>query len=175
MRYLVVLICLLLGACAPGASPAPAAPGSVPPWRTLPLTNARTGETFTLADFEGKVVYIEPMATWCTNCRVQMAEVIQVHQQLNADEYAFVSLSLAETVTDEQLAAYADERGYPWVFAVATPEMIEALVTQYGRGVTVPPSTPHFILTPDGRASGLATGQHSAQTLINDLMGARNV
>jgi hypothetical protein len=35
-----------------------------PEWTKLPLTNAHTGETFTLANFAGKTVYIEPMATW---------------------------------------------------------------------------------------------------------------
>ena len=33
--------------------------------------DARTGQTFTLADLQGKTVYVEPMATWCTNCRQQ--------------------------------------------------------------------------------------------------------
>ncbi|KPK07150.1 MAG: hypothetical protein AMJ56_13680, partial [Anaerolineae bacterium SG8_19] len=40
-----------------------------PAWQQLTLTNARTGETFTLADFGGQTVFVEPMATWCSNCR----------------------------------------------------------------------------------------------------------
>ena len=45
---------------------------NLPTWQTLPLTNARTGETFTFADFAGKTVFVEPMATWCTNVTTQV-------------------------------------------------------------------------------------------------------
>jgi hypothetical protein len=55
------LILVLLAACAQ-AENAPVNPR--PDWLTLPLTNARTGETFTLADFAGKTVFVHPMATW---------------------------------------------------------------------------------------------------------------
>src|SRR5215475_4612241 len=56
-------------------------PAAAPPanersaWHALPLVNARTGQAFTLADFAGKTVYVEPMATWCTNCRQQMGTI----------------------------------------------------------------------------------------------------
>ena len=30
----------------------------------LPLVDVRSGETFTLAEFAGKTVFVEPMATW---------------------------------------------------------------------------------------------------------------
>lgn len=35
-----------------------------PAWTTLPLTNAHSGETFRLADFAGKTVFLKPMAIW---------------------------------------------------------------------------------------------------------------
>lgn len=50
-------------------------------WRTLPLTDARTGDTFTLA---GQTVYVEPMATWCVNCRQQLGRVGEAKAQLDA-------------------------------------------------------------------------------------------
>ena len=58
---LISLISLMLAACAQ-AETAPANPR--PDWLTMPLTNARSGETFTLADFAGKTVFVHPMATW---------------------------------------------------------------------------------------------------------------
>jgi len=37
------------------------APGvDLPAWQQLPITNARTGDSFTLADFAGKTVFVEP-------------------------------------------------------------------------------------------------------------------
>jgi membrane protein implicated in regulation of membrane protease activity len=76
---------LLLAACGgsrnaptPTNAPAPtpnaettaqaSAPGGVAyqgaDWTRLPLTDARTGQTFTLADFAGKTVFVHPMARW---------------------------------------------------------------------------------------------------------------
>nr|MBA3959641.1 hypothetical protein [Chloroflexota bacterium] len=53
------------GATSPGVSSAPSDSGSaVPAWATIPLTDVRTGETFTLADSGDRVVFVEPMAVW---------------------------------------------------------------------------------------------------------------
>lgn len=35
-----------------------------PDWASIELVDARTGETFSLTDYEGKTVYIHPMAMW---------------------------------------------------------------------------------------------------------------
>ncbi len=140
-----------------------------PAWQTIELVDARTGETFTFADFEGKTVYVEPMATWCTNCRAQMRQVIPVFEQLDSDEYVFVSLSVAENVSDEVLATYADEQGFNWTFAVTPPTMLAALTEQFGRAVTTPPSTPHFFIEPDGTFSDLLTGSESTDDLLARL------
>jgi thiol-disulfide isomerase/thioredoxin len=148
---------------------APAAAVERPAWQTTELVNARTGETFTLADFEGKTIYVEPMATWCTNCRAQMRQVIPVFEQLDSDEYVFVSLSVAENVSVETLATYADEQGFNWIFAVTPPTMLASLTEQFGRAVTTPPSTPHFVIEPDGSFSELLTGSESTDALLARL------
>jgi cytochrome oxidase Cu insertion factor (SCO1/SenC/PrrC family) len=140
-----------------------------PDWQTIELVNAHTGETFTLADFDGKTVYVEPMATWCTNCRAQMKQVIPVFEQLDSADYVFVSLSVAENVSNETLAAYADEQGYGWIFAVTPPTMLAALTEQFGRAVTTPPSTPHFVIQPDGSFTDLITGSETTDALLTRL------
>lgn len=143
-----------------------------PVWLTVNLTDAATGETFTLADFAGKTVYVEPMATWCTNCRAQQQQVREVKAALNPGSFVFVSLSVEPNDTTEGLAEYRQREDFPWVFAVAPPDMIASLVEQFGRTVTSPPSTPHFVISPDGMISQLATGQHSAAQLTAELNAA---
>jgi thiol-disulfide isomerase/thioredoxin len=187
-----LILVVLLAACAPAAqqSPtvqpttvpptsgaaeaAPAAAAQRPAWHNLTLTNARTGETFTLADFAGKVVSVEPMATWCTNCRRQQTTLSAIVPQYS-DDVVFISLSVGENVSNETLAAYADSAGFGWVFAVATPELLTALVEQFGRTVTAPPSTPHFYIAPDGTTTTLDTGFKSADEFVTRLNGLRGV
>ena len=79
----LAVIALLMAACgsATPAAPAPAgavtAPGTPAPsgatsgapaqaaaFMTIALTDARTGERFTLSDFTGKVTIVEGMAVW---------------------------------------------------------------------------------------------------------------
>lgn len=157
----------------PAQEAAPPEAAARPAWQTIQLTNARTGETFTLADYAGKTVYVEPMATWCTNCRAQMNRVIPVYDALGNDgDYAFVSLSVGESVSDQVLADYADREGFDWIFAVAPPDMLAELTNAFGRAALTPPSTPHFLIYPDGTDSGLKTGPESTDDLRAAMTGA---
>lgn len=132
-------------------------------WQTLPLTDARTGETFTLGSLEG-YVYVEPMATWCSNCRQQLGNVRDAAAQLQA--VTFVALSVETTLAGDDLARYADEQGFDFKFAVMTPEVLRALVAGFSRTIAVPPSTPHFIIYPDGSSSALMTGFSSPDAIV---------
>ncbi len=143
-----------------------------PDWLNLPLTNARTGEIFTLADFSGKTVFVETMATWCSNCRSQLQNVREAKSQVDGDEIMFVALSVETNITADDLANYADNEGFDWLFAVATPELLQALANEYSPTITNPPSTPHFIVRPDGSITDLVTGIDSPDTLVSDLTSA---
>lgn len=137
-----------------------------PLWQTMALTNARTGESFTLADFAGKTVYVEPMATWCTTCRQQLNNLRAAQGELDSENIVLVALSVETNVTAEQLAQYADNNDFNWTFAVLTPELLTELVNQFGRAITSPPSTPHFIIRADGTTTELSTGIKSSETLV---------
>ncbi|MCC6179876.1 MAG: TlpA family protein disulfide reductase [Chloroflexi bacterium] len=140
-----------------------------PAWHDLPLTNARTGETFRLVNFAGKTVYVEPMATWCINCRMQLGMVREARAQVDPDRVVFVALSVETSLSNAQLARFADANGFDWHFAVASPELLQALTTTYGHTVVNPPTTPHFTIGPDGATSELSTGFHSAESLVQSL------
>ncbi len=128
-------------------------------WQTLPLTDARTGETFTLAELGG-TVYVEPMATWCSNCRAQLGNVqaAQAQVEVGDGDVTFVALSVETTLEPAALAEYADEQGFDFTFAVMTPELLRALAAEFGQSVANPPATPHFVRYPDGSSSKLMTG-----------------
>jgi thiol-disulfide isomerase/thioredoxin len=146
-------------------------PGELPDWQLLPLTDVRDGATFTLADFAGKTVFVEPMATWCTNCRMQLFNVQQARAELSESDFLFVGLSVETNLNQASLAQYTQGFGFDWAFAVASPELLQALVDEFGRAIVNPPSTPHFIIRPDGSFGELVTGIESAEQLISRLQG----
>ena len=133
----------------------------VPAWQTIPLTDAVTGDEFTVADFAGKTIFVEPFATWCSNCRRQLGTVDGLRAQ-SGDDVVFLALSVETNVGNEALANYAAQTGYGLIFAAMPPEMLQLLVDAYGQGITNPPATPHFVIGPDGASSELFTGFRSA-------------
>ncbi len=54
-------------------------------WKTAPLTDARTGQNFTLSQFQGKVVMLELMATYCQYCHAEGQQMILVQQRLGGN------------------------------------------------------------------------------------------
>ncbi|MEO8394837.1 MAG: hypothetical protein ABI700_17715, partial [Chloroflexota bacterium] len=127
-----LLLILLMAACSPSESSAPTlgaantaptvAPDNAPTdnapslleavaragadrpaWMSTVLTNAETGATFMLGDFPEKTVYIELMATWCTNCRQQQGYVRDILDKMSADNYVFISLSVEPKDTTDGL------------------------------------------------------------------------
>ena len=71
-----------------------------PDWFNIKMTDVRTGQTFSINDFAGKVVLLETMATWCINCVTQDKEV----KKLEALGYSqdMVVVSLDEDLSEMQ-------------------------------------------------------------------------
>jgi len=150
------------------AATEPAIMKELRPWQTMALTNARTGEPFTLADFAGKTIFVEAMATWCPKCREQLINVKSAVARANPESAVFVAISVETDLDPATLAQYADDNGFDWTFAVATPEMVQALAETFGQTIANPPATPHFLIFPDGSHSDLVTGYESGdQILVN--------
>jgi thiol-disulfide isomerase/thioredoxin len=141
------------------------------PWQQVVLTNAQSGEQFTLGDFGGKTVFVEPMATWCTNCRIQLTNLSQAQAQLGND-VILIALSVETTISDADLAAYQQRQGFDWTFAVMTPELLQLLVDEFGRVTANPPSTPHFLIRPDNSFTELVTGIDTADELLQMIQAA---
>lgn len=159
----------------PVQTPASEEPPSTerPLWQTLPLIDSRTGVSFTLGDFAGKTVFVEAMATWCSNCRAQMNQVRDAAARLDSTAFVFVGLSVETNISAGDLASYVDAQNFPWTFAVLTPDALIALTNEFGRSISNPPVTPHFVIRPDGTFSELAAGRiHSADDLIEELTAA---
>ncbi|MBK8050593.1 MAG: TlpA family protein disulfide reductase [Anaerolineales bacterium] len=151
---------------------AAAVPAERPAWQQIPLTDARTGETFTLAGFAGKTVFVEPFATWCSNCRQQLGNVQAARSQLG-DDVVFVTLSVEPNIGNDALVKYTEETGFDWTFAAMPPEMLQALAAAFGQTIGNPPATPHFIIRPDGSVTSLVTGIEGPDALLSAIKAAQ--
>ncbi|MFQ3534892.1 MAG: TlpA disulfide reductase family protein [Aggregatilineales bacterium] len=148
---------------------------NLPEWMEIELIDVLTGETFTIADFAGKTILVEPMATWCSNCRRQLTETTKLIKQLEADEderledFAFLALSIETNLRPADLKAYAERNKFALTFAVMPEKMLRALVQQFGRSVANPPSVPSFIIRADGTFTEIKTGIQPPEAILARL------
>lgn len=93
----------------------------------------------------------------------------EVLPQVNAENVVFVTLDVDTNNSAASFAQYADDNGFPWIFAVATPEMMLELAAQFGTSVTIPPTEPQWLIRPDGSVDGLIRDSSSTGlvSLIN--------
>lgn len=144
--------------------------GSLPNWYNSELTNVNSGSSFRVADLQGKVVLVETMAIWCSNCLRQQKEVKRLHQIL-ADRTDFVSLGIDIDPNENvaQLTDYVRKNGFDWLYIVATGELVDEISSLYGSQYLNPPSTPMLIIDKLGEAHLLPFGIKSAEDLQSYL------
>ncbi len=137
------------------------------PWATATLTDVRSGETFRIADLvaAGKVVFLEPMAVWCSKCRAQQERAVDALARLDRSKVAWVGLDVETAESAEQLAAYSEAAGFDFTYAIADRDVSRALAEEFGDVVLNPPATNVIVIEPDGQVTH-TTGGHSADEIV---------
>ena len=143
---------------------------NTPTWFMLELRDVNSGETFTIHDFSGKVVLIETLATWCSNCLQQQQEVAIVHDHFlgNADLIT-IGLDIDPNEDESILSTYTGKHGFDWKYAVASDAVALEISTNYGNQFLNPPSTPILLIDREGNAYPLRFGIKSADELIREI------
>lgn len=171
--FFLILSVFLYG-CAPQQSEqlpidvSPADSSQKVKWRTVPLTDVRTGTTFTISEFSGKPVLVESFAVWCPVCAKQQKEIQKLHQELGE---AVVSISLDTDPNEDAqkvLEAVLD-RGFTWRFAVSPPELSKALIEEFGPAVVNAPIAPIILICEDQSTRFLGRGTKSVEELKTEL------
>ena len=135
-------------------------------WLSIPLTNVRNDETFTIADFSGKVVLVETFAMWCSNCKKQQGEVREFHALIdNNPDLVFIALDIDPNEVASDLKAYIELNDFPWTYAVSPADLSRELAGLYGDQFLNPPSTPMLIIDRMGEVHPLPFGIKSADDL----------
>lgn len=138
-----------------------------PVWLSTVLTNVRSGEVFTIQDYLGKVVLVETLAMWCSNCKKQQIQVQALHTALGEMGADLVSIGL--DIDSNEVAAdlkeYTEVNGFDWVYTIAPVEVTREIGQLYGDQFLNPPSTPILIIDRQGQVHPLPFGIKSAEDL----------
>ncbi len=141
-----------------------------PAWLQASLTNVRTGETFAITDFQGKVVLVETLAMWCSNCLQQQQQVKALHEMLGERaDFVSIGIDIDPNENATVLAGYIEKNGFDWLYTVAPTEVAREIGQLYGDQFLNPPSTPMLIIDRHGEAHPLPFGIKSAESLLDAL------
>lgn len=150
------------------AKPTDGAMMEAPAWFGASLTNVQTGESFTINDLKGKVVLVETMAIWCSNCKKQQGQVKALHELLGErDDFVSIGLDIDPNENADALKGYVQDNGFDWLYAVSPAEVSREIASLYGDQFLNPPSTPILVVDRHGSAHPLPFGIKSAEDLLN--------
>lgn len=145
---------------------APAEMADSPAWFSAVLTDVHSGQTFSINDYRGKVVLLETLAIWCSNCKKQQNQVKALHEALGAQQdLVSIGLDIDPNENAGDLKAYTAANGFDWTYAVAPVEVAREISSLYGDQFLNPPSTPMLVVDRNGQVHLLPFGIKSAQEL----------
>ncbi|MDY6770282.1 MAG: redoxin family protein [Candidatus Nanohaloarchaea archaeon] len=139
-------------------------------WRTVQLTDVRTGETFTIAGFD-RPVLLESFAVWCPTCTRQQEELKELHGQVG-DDIVSVSIDIDPNEDAQKVRNHIERHGFDWRYVVAPAAFTRSLVDEFGRSILNAPLAPMVVVCPDGTAQRLPDGVKTASTL-QDMVDQR--
>lgn len=121
----------------------------------------QNGETHTLSDYKGKVVFLNFWATWCPPCKDEMPDIEALYEAQGLNAGDVVVLGVANPKTDEypnnsdgtvqDVTDFLSQNGYTYpVVMDTTGEVFSAY------GITAFPTT--FMIDKDGNVFGYVRG-----------------
>jgi hypothetical protein len=141
-----------------------------PAWYSVQLTDVNTGESFTIDDLKGRVILVETMAVWCSNCLRQQKQVKALHESLGErDDFVSLGIDIDQHEDADKLQSFTASNGFDWLYVIAPAEVSREISSLYGAQFLSPPSTPMLIIDRKGVAHPLPFGIKSTEDLLEAL------
>lgn len=141
------------------SAPAPNGPVPLSEYQLNADLEKLDGKKFKLADFAGKVVFINLWATWCGPCRIETPELVKLSQDYKARGVEFIGLtSPGNDPEPERVKAFVREQQVTYTIAYSEDQFFASLMQ--GKN-SIPQS---YIVTRDGRILKRFIGFNPVQT-----------
>ena len=125
------------------------------------------GESHTLSDYQGKIVFLNFWATWCSPCKSEMPDIQALYEAHGGNAEDLVVLGVAQPGvgregSSEDIADFLAEDGYTYPVVMDEDGSVFA---QYG--IRAFPTT--FMISSDGTVYGYVEGAISAE-IMEDIV-----
>lgn len=121
------------------------------------------GETHTLSEYKGKVVFLNIWATWCPPCKEEMPHIEELYEEYNKNQDDVVILGVAapnlgREGSEDHIKEFLEDNNY--TFPVVFDEDASMV---YGYGISAFPST--FIINKEGYITRYIPGAMNKETM----------
>jgi thiol-disulfide isomerase/thioredoxin len=79
-----------------------------------------------LSDFRGKVVLLNFFATWCSPCRMEIPELVKIHQKYKNKDFVILGINLDADAVPFMIKTFAKDMKITYPVLMGTPEVAEA-------------------------------------------------
>jgi thiol-disulfide isomerase/thioredoxin len=122
-----------------------------------------------LSDFKGKVVLINFFATWCSPCRMEIPELVKIHQKYKNKDFVILGISLDEDALPFMIKTFARD------MKITYPVLMGTLDVAEGYQVSGVPST--IVVNREGkiykRFDGLVPTKY-LEKAVTELLGVKS-
>lgn len=131
------------------------------------------GETHSLSDYRGKIVFLNFWATWCPPCRAEMPDIQVLYEEYSQDENSDVVIlgvafpNVGSETDAEGVAQFLEQNGYTYPVL-----MDEGGSLQLSYYITAFPTT--FLIDPEGYVLGYLPGSMTRSIMEDVIAQARN-
>ncbi len=80
------------------------------------LAGLKSGETFKLQDYKGKVIMLDFWATWCGPCRTELPKLQEIYEKYKDKEFMFIAVNSRED--KEKVGKFVTEQKYAFPVAL---------------------------------------------------------
>jgi thiol-disulfide isomerase/thioredoxin len=137
-------------------------------WRNIELKDISTGKAFAINDFNGRPVLLESFAIWCQLCSRQQHETKKLRQQAG-DSIIYISIDTDPNEDEDAIKSYIAKNGFDWRYAIASKEMTQSLIGDFGIKVVNAPGVPMILVCEDQSARLLESGLKPASRLKEEV------
>jgi len=113
------------------------------------------GKTISLADYKGKVLFLNFWATWCPPCRAEIPDFVEVYSEMKSQGLEILGVSL-DTKGKDTVVAFVEKYKINYPVVLESKRATEKIISDFQPGQFIPTT---IVIDKQGRIRDKYVGQ----------------